>query len=147
MNSDPAIEAALTMLRARRDDLNTAIAALENVNGVETAASVTGAASKSLTRWADRQRSSNKGGGVAGVKAILEATPSQGFTPDELAAAMLTNGWNADTQHPARAARAAANRLRDTAGSNVFLENGRFIYRPLTDTTREEGEGNDAAAL
>jgi hypothetical protein len=81
-------------------------------------------------------------GGVAGVRRILQADPGKGFTAEELAQAMQADGWATNSQDPARAARAAANRLRKEEGSKVFLRNKRFVYEPDADQPRLLGEGD-----
>lgn len=144
MNSDPSIVAALAGLRTRRDALDRAIAALEAIDGPPTADS----GSRVATSAAPRVRKVSHGGGAAGARAVLEAHPGQGFDPSELAAAMERNGWDGNAEHPDRAARAAGNRLRRTPDSHVFLERGRFVYRPPSTTPLgfEDAEGGDDAA-
>lgn len=134
MTSDPFIMDAVKTLRERRAAIDRAIAALEDLDARPSPAvkpssieSAEAFGQSTVSAGATRRDGS---GGAAGARRVLTARPGHGFTPEELAAAMRANGWKADTAHPARAARAAANRLRRDVGESVFLEDGRFVYRP-----------------
>lgn len=77
-------------------------------------------------------------GGAAGALKIFEEHPGEQISPQELANLMLADGWRTTSDNPARAARAAANRLRRD-GHPIELQRGRFTYRP-------EGAGDAADA-
>ncbi|MEA2376221.1 MAG: hypothetical protein QOD13_128 [Thermoleophilaceae bacterium] len=153
MGLDPAIAAALSSLRTRRDAITHAIAALEALddgNGSDSAAAAAAAeiarthAAPAVTRT---QAATSVGGGAAGARRVLRAAPGEGFTAAKLAKAMLDNGWVTPSKNPRAAARAAGNRLRETAEEHVFFEDGQFVYRPPGDeleglgrVAQEEGD-------
>lgn len=157
MALDPSVNAALTTLRARRNSIDRAIAALlalddgDGTEGVATVASAAGMAPHDAPNNSVKQPST--GGGIGGVRKVLHAWPGRGFTAAQLAHAMQENGWVTTSSNPRAAARASANRLRDDPDSeHVFFEDGQFVYRPpgdqlegLRESTREDG-GTDAPA-
>lgn len=144
MSTDPSIAAALKTLRERRAAVDRAIAALEEL---ERGTEMPAAAAQSKPR---APRRADGAGGASGARRVLHSRPGYGFSPDELAQAMLANGWKTDALDPPRAARAAANRLKADRDEHVTLERGRFYYRPpsaenLREATQGDG-GTDAAA-
>src|SRR4051794_10326352 len=111
MAPDPYIVNALNTLRARRDTIDRAIRALEELDddAVMNGSSTSGPISEGRARA--RARRGSGPGGRSGVRAVLRSAAGQPLTPEQLADAMLANGWQTDAENPPRAARAAANRL------------------------------------
>lgn len=145
--TEPSISAALSELRARRAVIDRAIAALEDVERSTQTPAARGPAGESgaAARRRAGRRTRDAGGGAGGVAKVLRARPGVPMNADELADAMIANGWVTDAQDKPRAARAAANRLR-RSDPQVRLEHGRFVFRPDGVTPRlafVEEEGGD----
>jgi hypothetical protein len=146
-NVDGPLEVALRELEARRDAIQAAIDALLAVRAREQATPVqvhgdevrrgesTRTAAVATEATPTRRGDRAQAGGWEGVKAVLQEYVGRGFTPEELAREMVSRGWEPDTDKPARAARAAANRLRKREPDTVRFENGRFVYRPEPSPT------------
>ncbi len=160
MALDPSISAALESLRERRDALDRAIEALlalddgddrrlsradrEQAHPSQGAGAGDGIPSAEAVGSATVSRPpASVGGGAAGAREVLRASPGRGFTAAQLAEAMVANGWVTPSKNPRAAARAAANRLREDPDEHVFFEGGKFIYRPPGDQLDWEPPGEE----
>lgn len=147
MALDPSVTAALATLRARRDSIDRAISALLALDDGDAHRAVAVASAEPAKNGAGAStKSSSVGGGTGGVLKVLHASPGRGFTAAQLAHAMQQNGWVTDSANPRSAARASANRLRNSETEHVFFEEGEFVYRPpsqelegLQQATQEDG--------
>lgn len=146
MDHDPSLVNALDALRRRRDDLDQAIKALETVIGaVPSTKDQRLPLPVDMSALVPKRRSQGGKAGAAGALRVLQARPGEGLSPQALAEGMIANGWDASgAEDPARAARAAGNRLRRT-DHRVTLENGKFVFRPSGNgqqpLTTDEGGG------
>jgi hypothetical protein len=142
MALDPSVTAALATLRARRDSIDRAISALLALDDGDAHRAVAVASAEPAKNGAGAStKSSSVGGGTGGVLKVLHA-----FTAAQLAHAMQQIGWFTDSANPRSAARASANRLRNSETEHVFFEEGEFVYRPpsqelegLQQATQEDG--------
>lgn len=125
VETDPAIDAALTTLRRRRQEIDDAIRALERIGGGSTADQKPNRTAAKETAGGDR--APGRGARTDAVEEVLMETPGRGLTPEQLAQALKHRGVPLRSDNPARAARAAGNRARQR-NPRITLRDGRFVY-------------------
>lgn len=119
--------------QARADRYELAVRGLEAVLPDEEPEPIVTVGGETMQRSGPAPGSVREDGsprGEAAVAIVLREAGSSGLTNPELTEEVMRRGWSPDSEDPAAAVRAAANRLRKKDANFVF-ENRHFVYRPV----------------